>query len=183
MIKTTIMEQNVESKHSIIAEYYIECYDELKAFVASRLPGEEDAEQAEDIVQNVFVRLLKMDRMITRITLPCLVYTTARNLIYDYLRRRHCMEKYEYVVRTSSWQNKCVDDVDTIYSVLEIQKILENGIAQLSEKQSNVYRLDLEGKKVKDIALQLNIKYKNAEHCLGDARKVVRRFVKEQMAS
>ena len=36
MIKTTIMEQNVESKHSIIAEYYIECYDELKAFVASR---------------------------------------------------------------------------------------------------------------------------------------------------
>lgn len=183
MIKTTIMEQNVESKHSIIAEYYTECYDELKAFVASRLPGEEDAEQAEDIVQNVFVRLLKMDRMITRITLPCLVYTIARNLIYDYLRRRHCMEKYEYVVRTSSWQNKCVDDVDTIYSVLEIQKILENGIAQLSEKQSNVYRLDLEGMKVKDIALQLNIKYKNAEHCLGDARKVVRRFVKEQMAS
>ena len=67
--------------------------------------------------------------------------------------------------------------------MLEIQKILENGIAQLSEKQSNVYRLDLEGMKVKDIALQLNIKYKNAEHCLGDARKVVRRFVKEQMAS
>lgn len=92
MIKNTIMEQNIESKHSIIAEYYIECYDELKAFVASRLLGDEKAEQAEDIVQNVFVRLLKMDCMISRITLPCLVYTTARNLIFDYWRHRHSLE-------------------------------------------------------------------------------------------
>ena len=41
------MEQNIESKHSIIAEYYTECYAELKGFVASRLLGDEKAEQAE----------------------------------------------------------------------------------------------------------------------------------------
>lgn len=35
------MEQNIESKHSIIAEYYTECYAELKGFVASRLLGDE----------------------------------------------------------------------------------------------------------------------------------------------
>ena len=157
MIKTTIMEQNIESKHSIIAEYYTECYAELKGFVASRLLGDEKAEQAEDIVQNVFVRLLKMDCMITRITLPCLVYT--------------------------DWQNRYVDDVATIYSAHEIQAKLENGIAQLSEKQSSVYRLNLEGMTVKDIALHLNIKYKCAEHYLGNARKSVRRYVKEEMAS
>lgn len=183
MIKNTIMEQNIESKHSIIAEYYIECYDELKAFVASRLLGDEKAEQAEDIVQNVFVRLLKMDCMITRITLPCLVYTIARNLILDYWRHRHCLEKYEYVVRNTDWQNRYVDDVATIYSAHEIQAKLENGIAQLSEKQNSVYRLNLEGMTVKDIALHLNIKYKRAEHYLGNARKSVRRYVKEEMAS
>ena len=183
MIKTTIMEQNIESKHSIIAEYYTECYAELKVFVASRLLGDEKAEQAEDIVQNVFVRLLKMDCMITRITLPCLVYTIARNLILDYWRHRHCLEKYEYVVRNTDWQNRYVDDVATIYSAHEIQAKLENGIAQLSEKQSSVYRLNLEGMTVKDIALHLNIKYKCAEHYLGHARKSVRRYVKEEMAS
>lgn len=183
MIKNTIMEQNIESKHSIIAEYYIECYDELKAFVASRLLGDEKAEQAEDIVQNVFVRLLKMDCMISRITLPCLVYTTARNLIFDYWRHRHSLEKYEYVIRTTDWQSMYVDDVDSIYSVHEVQRILENGIARLSEKQSRVYRLSLEGMQVSDIALQLNIKYKNAEYYLGMARKNVRRFVKKEMAS
>lgn len=36
---------------------------------------------------------------------------------------------------------------------------------------------------VKDIALHLNIKYKRAEHYLGNARKSVRRYVKEEMAS
>ena len=108
----------------------------MKGFVASRLLGDEKAEQAEDIVQNVFVRLLKMDCMITRITLPCLVYTIARNLILDYWRHRHCLEKYEYVVRNTDWQNRYVDDVATIYSAHEIQAKLENGLAQLSEKQS-----------------------------------------------
>ena len=55
------MEQ-IESKRSIIAEYYTAHYDELQKFVASRLLFAEDAE---DVVQNIFVRLLQMDKMIT----------------------------------------------------------------------------------------------------------------------
>ena len=73
--------------------------------------------------------------------------------------------------------------VMTVWRRHEIQAKLENGIAQLSEKQSSVYRLNLEGMTVKDIALHLNIKYKCAEHYLGNARKSVRRYVKEEMAS
>ena len=39
--------------------------------------------------QNIFLRLLQMDKMISSVTLPCLVYTVARNLICDYWRHRH----------------------------------------------------------------------------------------------
>lgn len=70
------------NKQAIIADYYTFHYEELLAFVASRLHIYSD--EAEDIVQNVFLRLLQTDRMITPITLPCLVYTMARHLICDF---------------------------------------------------------------------------------------------------
>ena len=74
------MEQT-NSNYSIIADYYSEHYNELKLYVMSRsLP----ADEAEDIVQNTFVRLLRGDKMITPVTLPCFVYTIAKNLIIDY---------------------------------------------------------------------------------------------------
>ena len=78
-------EQDVASKKCIIADYYTNHYDELKKFVISRL---QVVDEAEDIVQDIFVRLLQSDQMISPVTLPCLVYTMARNKIVDYWRCR-----------------------------------------------------------------------------------------------
>ena len=61
-------EQDVASKKSIIADYYANHYDELKEFVISRL---QVVDEAEDIVQDIFVRLLQSDQMIS-----CLLYTS-----------------------------------------------------------------------------------------------------------
>lgn len=79
------MERNKESERSLIADYYTKHFEELKAFVYSRLPI---ADEAEDIAQNIFLKLLESKKMITPITLPCFVYTMARNLIADYWRHR-----------------------------------------------------------------------------------------------
>ena len=61
-----------EKNYSLIANYYITHREELLAYVSSRLSGNS---VAEDIVQNVFLRLLTSDKMITETTLPALVYT------------------------------------------------------------------------------------------------------------
>lgn len=79
----------------MIADYYSHHYDEVLGFVSKRMMY---AEGAEDIVQNVFMRLLRTDKMITPITLPCLVYTTARNLLIDYWRHRRSVEVYEHFI-------------------------------------------------------------------------------------
>ena len=63
-----------------LTNYYVTHRDELLAYVSSRLGN---SVEAEDLVQNVFLRLLTSDKMITDITLPALVYTIARNLIAD----------------------------------------------------------------------------------------------------
>ena len=96
------MEQT-KSNYSIIADYYSEHYNELKLYVMSRsLP----ADEAEDIVQNTFVRLLRGDKMITPVTLPCFVYTIAKNLIIDYYRRKHKIEECEHFLGVSDWMGR-----------------------------------------------------------------------------
>jgi RNA polymerase sigma factor (sigma-70 family) len=169
------MEKNKSG--AIVASYYAKHYDELKAYVGARL---QYAYETEDVVQNVFVRILKMDKMINEITLPCLVYTIAANLVRDYWRRKHIVEEYEhYLVKTPSGHAS----EDSVYSIREMEEILERGIARLTEKQQKVYRMNIyEGMPVSEICLKLNLKYKNVEHRLGIARKTVRDYVRRMYA-
>lgn len=174
------MEHN-NSKSSIIAEYYTQHLQELRTFVGSRL---QFAKETDDIVQDVFVRLLQIDKMITPITLPSLVYTTARNLIIDYWRRHQCANEYEHFIQKSDWQNNHVPDVESIYSAQEINELLERGIAQLKERQKKIYRMNVcDGLQVSEIATELNIEYKKVENRLGTARKQVRGYVRSMLAS
>lgn len=172
--------EHYESKYSIIAAYYSEHYDEIKSFVASRL---HQAAETEDVVQNVFLRLLQIDKMITPVTLPCLVYTVARNLVIDYWRRKQYQEEYEHFIRKSDWQTHYIEDVESVYSVHEIESFLEKSMARLSEKQSKVIRMNiLDGMQVGEIAQQLDINYKKAENRLGAARKEVRNYMRKVLA-
>ena len=165
-------EQDVASKKCIIADYYTNHYDELKKFVISRL---QVVDEAEDILQS--------DQMISPVTLPCLVYTMARNKIVDYWRCRQQYEKYEHFIRKGSWINRSSEGVESVFSAREVNEILERGIAQLTESQRSVYRLNLyEDMPVRQIAVTLNLKYKQAEKKLGVARKKVRGFVEKALA-
>ena len=121
--------------HQLITDYYIAHRDELLAFVSSRLGGRD---LAEDIVQNVFLRLLTTDKMISEVTLPCLVYTVARNLISDYYRRHATFEEYEHYIK-----GVCSTEIstDSIFSVREVMEGLERGLARLPENCREVYRL------------------------------------------
>ena len=106
------MKRNKESERSLIADYYTKHFEDLKAFVYSRLPI---ADEAEDIAQNIFLKLLESKKMITPITLPCFVYTMARNLIADYWRHRQQGEVYKqsYVYRLNIYENMPVKEIAT----------------------------------------------------------------------
>ena len=157
---------------NLIETYYRDHRDELLAFVSSRLGG---AVEAEDIVQNVFLRLLTTDKMITEITLPALTYTIARNLISDYYRRRNTYEEFEHYIKRSS------DDYSSMESVIsakEITELLERGLARIPENFREIYRMHIYGgMKVGEISQTLGEGYKSVEHRLGVARKALRSFL------
>lgn len=143
--------------------------DELLAYVSSRLGG---SSMSEDIVQNVFLRLLTTDKMITPETLPALIYTITRRQIIDYYRRHTTFEQYEHYIK-----RVCSDEIsmESVFSAHEIMEQLEHGIAHLPENCRNIYRLHIyNGMKVGEISKELGEGYKSVEHRLGTARKVMR---------
>jgi RNA polymerase sigma-70 factor (ECF subfamily) len=159
---------------SLITNYYSSHRDELLAFVSSRLGG---SCEAEDIVQNVFLRLLTTDKMITEVTLHALVYTTARNLIIDYYRRHTVFEEYEHYIK-----GMCSEETTTesVFSAREIVEQMERGLTRLPENYREVYRLHIYGgMKVGEISQQLGEGYKSIEHRLGTARKLMRQFLRK----
>ena len=158
----------------LVANYYITHRDEVLAYVSTRLDG--GRADAEDVVQNVFLRLLGSTKLISEQTLPALVYTTARNMIFDIHRHRACAADYEHYIR-----KVCSSELsaDSVYSVSEIIEQMERGMARLPENVREVYRLHiLDGMKVSEISERLGCNYKNVEYRLGTARKAVRSYLK-----
>ena len=152
-----------------LTNYYVTHRDELLAYVSSRLGN---SVEAEDLVQNVFLRLLTSDKMITDITLPALVYTIARNLIADYYRRRTHFEVYEHYLKNT---DSIDESAESILSIRDITEQLERGLARVPENCREIYRLHVYGgMKVAEISEHLGEGYKSVEHRLGTARKLVR---------
>lgn len=170
------------SNHKLISDYYISHRDELLAFVSSRLRSvsndnrfrqNDGSNFAEDIVQNVFLKLLTTDKMISEVTLPSLVYTIARNLITDYFRRHTSYEEYEHYIKSQG-----VATQESVLSVREITERLERGLARLPENCREVYRMHIYGgMKVSEISQELGEGYKSVEHRLGIARKTIRQYL------
>ena len=157
----------------LITNYYITHRDELLAFASSRLG---DSCLSEDIVQDVFLRLLSTDKMITEVTLPALVYTITRNLINDYYRRHTTYEQYEHYIKGVCSE---VTTMESVFSAFEIMERLERGLVRLPENCREIYRLHIYGgMKVGEISRELGEGYKSVEHRLGTARKVMREYLR-----
>ena len=153
----------------IITNYYAQHRGEIVDFIAVRLT---DADEAEDMVQDLFLRLLRGHQLITPVTLPCLVYTMARHSIADYYRRRRVREEFEHYLTKNT---DSIGEIESIISARMLMERMERTLARLPEACGRIYRLHIyDGLKVSDIAQQLALPYKQVENRLGQARKAVR---------
>lgn len=170
--------EKLETKFTTIGKYYTEHFDDLRAFVVSRI---KETEYADDIVQNVFIKLLSIDRIVTEESLSNLVYTIARNLIYDYYRHKKYVDDYScYVVSKTGKDsfNEC-----SSYSFEEIIEVLDCGIQKLNENQRKIYRMNVyDDLAVSEISKALKMNYKSVENKLGSARKVIRKYMSKMLA-
>jgi len=161
-----------------IIEYYYQNHQaELLAFVSSRLGG---IEEAEDIVQDVFLRLLQNSNPIMESTLQALAYTIARNLITDHYRRKQWAAKYGMQSIDGRQQAVTADDeAARPLSIKEVTEFLERGLLRVPEKCRELYRMHIyDGMQVSDISQQTGENYKSVEYRLGIARKEIRKYLR-----
>ena len=162
------------TKQTLITNYYIAHRDELLAYAVSRLG---DCCLAEDIVQNVFLRLLTSDKVISAVTLPALVFAMTRNQVYDYFRHHTAVEQYEHYIKGVC--SELTTD-ESILSAREVMEQLERGLARVPENCREIYRLHIyDGMKVGEISRELGEGYKSVEHRLGAARKAMRQYLQK----
>ncbi len=156
------------NNHTLISNYYAQHRDEIVQFIAVRIA---DADEAQDLVQDIFLRLLRGHQLITPMTLPSLIYTMARHCVTDYYRHRRVYEEYEHYIKKSD----STEEMESVISANQLMERMERSLARLPEACGRIYRLHIyDGLKVSDIAQQLTLPYKQVENRLGQARKHVR---------
>ena len=168
----------MQVNNQLLSNYYSMHRDELLSFIAVRTV---DTIEAEDIVQDIFLRLLRGQHLITPQTLPSLLHTMARHAVCDYYRRRHVHEAYEHYIQKSDAGTLMSDDsVESVFSAQQLMERMERSLARLPKACCEIYRLHIyDGMKVSDIAQELSLPYKQVENRLGQARKAVRQQLRK----
>ena len=163
------------NNQNIIEDYYRKHRGEILTFVRVRL---QYSDEAEDLVQEAFLRLLSGNRLINKITLPSLVYTLCRNLITDWYRHHSVRQDAEHNISyslTVNGQNTCAETAESVLSIREINEQLERGLTHVPQECRELYRMHIYGAMpIRDICLQTGQPYKAVEYRLGQARKQVR---------
>lgn len=171
------MNTTTNNQRQLIADFYTAYNAELVNFATARLGNREESE---DLVQEVFVKLMAFDGMINETTVKAFAFTIASNKIKDVLRRRifrHRMEestKYEMELQHSN--------VERVAEYHETLSIVNRSIEKLSPACAKVYRMSFfEDMAASDIAETLNVSKRTVEAQLFSSRKQIRRMLKKAM--
>ncbi len=164
-----VMDNNT---YLLIQNYYTDNSQRLVYFAQKCGMSKEDAE---DIVQDAFLFLITRERVIFPKTFPALMQNIVANRVKDYKRHKIFKDQHEHYIKMNG---NISEDGMSIVSMHETELWLQKSIARLDRRCCRIYRMHIEeGKKVAEIAVHLNIKYKTVENRLGMARKEVRQFL------
>ena len=171
------MKQTANNQGQMIANFYTVHHAELVNYATSRLGNREESE---DLVQDVFIKMMSFEGIINEATIKSFAFTIAANKVKDHLRRRifrHKMEenaKYEMELQYSHVE-RVADYHDTLHMV-------NDSMARLSPACAKVYRMSLfEDMTTGNIALEMNVSKRTVESQLFTSRKQVRAMLSRAM--
>ena len=149
---------------------YMEYSKVILAYIAYRIPHKYEAE---DLTQDVFMRLLDCGKVINRETVSSFLYTVARNLVTDTLRRyykkKEVMAEWEYDAAISSC---CTEQ--TVYAN-ELASIYKLQIQKLPQQRRKVYELiDCHDLSIAEAAERMSLSQRTVQNHLYIARNEIK---------
>lgn len=158
-----------------LAETYVAYRPLVFRYITRKLNGCPDAE---DLVQDAFLRLLEYRSMLRPETVRSFLYTIVRNLVTDYLRRHY--KKQEVMAYMMEGMSSSIVDVENIVIAKDLLSQEKRCVDQLSSKIRKIYSLSrFEEKTASEIAEELNIPKRTVEGCLLTGRKVIREYMRQ----
>ena len=119
---------------------------------------------AEDIVQEVFMGILKLRRFFNDETeLRSYLYTSVRNKALDYQKHRNIELAFYSKVMETSHRYQINDNGEEQFFTEEIYRRLFEQIDALPPRQREVFIKLMEGKKMREIAKEMNVSFETVK--------------------
>lgn len=133
-----------------------------------------DEAEAEEIVQEVFLKIwLKRNTISDPSTFNAYIYTIAKNLIFNNLKKNIYKKKYETYAYANQQTHKNYTENEVLYE--ETKQRIEIALDQLPKKRKEVFLLSRrEGLKNREIAEKLEISIKTVETHMSLSLKYLR---------
>lgn len=131
-------------------------------------------QQAEDIVQDSFVKIWKKCAEVIYETARAFLYTICNNALRNEFAHKKVVLRYEAIPKN----DKDIESPDFVLETEEFKDKLENAIANLSSKEREVFLLSrIDKKTYKEIAEITNITVKAVERRMSNAFTNLRRVL------
>ena len=134
-------------------------------------------EEAEDLMQDSFLRLTDYNQMLRSETVKYFLFTIARNLKVDYLRRYSRRNEFisDYLYTQFSF---CEDAADQPVIVEELLDNEKKRLKRMPLQRRRIYSMvRFEEKNVAEIACDLNLSVRTVENHLALGRKEMRAYL------
>lgn len=168
------METIAKLPEQIIEDAYRTYRKEILGYIRFKLVT---PDEAEDILQDVFMRVLDYKQMLRENTVLSFLYTIARNLVIDF-NRRHSRRQvaFDYIYEVRGEYNF---DVAEKVHVKEILAWEQKRLQHFPAQRKLIYSLSrYQEKTVPEIADLLKISKRTVENHLLIGRKEMREFIR-----
>lgn len=154
--------------------FFLDYYPRVKGFINGLL---QDAEEAEDLSQDIFMSLWQNRGNLKQIdNLDAYLFRIARNAVFRYIERSLLFKNYQS--RQLSDDNSDLYEIESELNAKELELIIAIAVERMPSQRRKIYQMSREqGLSNENIARELNISKRTVENhltqALADIRKIL----------
>jgi RNA polymerase sigma-70 factor (family 1) len=169
------MENSTLTTSQLIADSYVGYHRQVYLYILHKVNSQEEAE---DLSQDVFLRLMEYKQMLRPDTVKFFIYTISRNLVNDYLRRYY--KKQEISSYMYDHAETCTSDMESRVISNDLAALEQRKLSVLPAQRRKIYTMSrFEDKSIADISSELNLSHRTVENHLRIGRHEIREYIRQ----
>ncbi len=168
------MENSTEKSNRMIADAYTGYHDRVFRYIVCRI---NDTREAEDLAQDVYLRLMDYKQLICEETMQSFVFTIARNLVNDYLRRYY--KRQEVTAYMYEYAETATNEPESRILADDLEACERRLMQLLPTQRGKVYELSrYDDLSAAEISEQLQLSQRTVENHLYISRTEMRAYMR-----